>query len=209
MAGVREAEFRALMQKFLPANSTERVLHTLETYRVQLKITRQRKGKLGDYRFDERLKCHRISVNNNLGPYHFLITLLHEFAHMLVRERCTYRTRPHGKEWKKAFSEIAAPYLAEGIFPEEIAHAFAAHLQKGKASTSADLQLTAALLSQCGETATLTLDRLDMGSEFKFKDMRFRKLGKKRTRYLCYCLSDKRTYLISPAAPIEAVLPEN
>jgi hypothetical protein len=209
MPGAKEAEYRALLQRFLPENAIDRVLQTLEEYKVQLKITRQRKGKLGDYRFDERWSCHRISINYNLGQYHFLITLLHEFAHMLVKERCKYRPMPHGPEWKSAFREIAGPYLTEGIFPEEITRAFATHLQKGKASTSTDPQLAAALLTQSGVTGTLTLDRLDIGTEFRFKDKHFRKMEKRRTRYLCYCLSDKRTYLISPAAPIEPVLSDN
>ncbi|HAD34265.1 MAG TPA: hypothetical protein DCF44_07170 [Chitinophagaceae bacterium] len=45
-----------------------------------------------------------MSVNGNLNSYHFLITLLHEIAHMLVWEQFRNRVKPHGLEWKHVFA---------------------------------------------------------------------------------------------------------
>ena len=46
------------------------------------KISRSRSSKLGDYRAPFRGSPHRISVNHDLNPYSFLITTIHEFAHL-------------------------------------------------------------------------------------------------------------------------------
>ena len=208
MNGTRQDETRSILLKYLPEPSIDKVIHTLTEHKVQLKITRQRIGKLGDYRFDKLRNCHRISMNYNLEPYHFLITLLHEFAHMLVQERYSRRPKPHGPEWNQAFCEIAAPYLSDGVFPDSLAQAFARHLRKGVASTSSDPVLAAALAAAGGTMAPLTLASLNPGTQFRFRGKVFKKMERKRTRYLCFCLSDTRVYLISQWAPIEAILPE-
>jgi SprT protein len=45
-----------------------------------------RSSKLGDYRPPQRGLPHRISVNHNLNQHEFLITLIHEMAHLLCWE---------------------------------------------------------------------------------------------------------------------------
>ena len=71
----QEAPLQQLKQ-YLPEGSFDEVSDYLEKYKVQLTITRERKTLLGDYRNSFAGKSHRISVNGNLNPYAFLITLL-------------------------------------------------------------------------------------------------------------------------------------
>ena len=72
---------------FLPEDCAEYVIEYLQTYSVHLTVTRKRVTVLGDYRAKHKDLPHRISVNGNLNRYSFLITLLHEIAHLLTFEK--------------------------------------------------------------------------------------------------------------------------
>src|SRR6266699_1008953 len=90
---------------FLPQGSVDEVIRFLHQYNVHLTITRERQSVLGDYRNKLVHKNHRISVNGNLNKYSFLITLLHELAHLLTYEKYGHRIQPHGAPWKSEFSK--------------------------------------------------------------------------------------------------------
>ena len=74
------------LSSFLPDGAYEGVAQYLQEYKVHLTVTRERKNILGNYRNKIFDKNHRISVNGNLNKYSFLITLLHELAHLLAHE---------------------------------------------------------------------------------------------------------------------------
>ena len=93
----KEAPISAL-QHFLPPNTLDPVLAYLQHYHVHLTVAKERKSILGDYRHRTHAKNHRISVNGNLNKYAFLITLLHELAHLLAFENFGNRIAPHGRE---------------------------------------------------------------------------------------------------------------
>ena len=136
----QEAPLHQLKQ-YLPEGSFEEVAHYLQHYKVQLTITRERKSVLGDYRNSFADKNHRISVNGNLNRYAFLITLLHELAHLFTYERFGHRVQAHGKEWKNEYSKILAQFLLKKIFPEDIHRALLKTLQNPAASSCADTTL--------------------------------------------------------------------
>ena len=75
------------LQSYLPPGSFEEVLYYLQHHKVHLTISRKRQSILGDYRHRTHQDNHRISVNGNLNTYSFLITLLHELAHLLTFEQ--------------------------------------------------------------------------------------------------------------------------
>ena len=79
------------LRSYLPEGSFEDVNHYLVHYKVHLTVTRQRQTVLGDYRHAHDGKTHRISINGNLNKYSFLITLLHELAHLFTYERYGHR----------------------------------------------------------------------------------------------------------------------
>ena len=68
-------------------------------------VSKTRDSKLGDYRFSPQ-KGHQITVNHNLNPYSFLVTYLHEVAHLLTYQTYKNKVLPHGNEWKKAFHDV-------------------------------------------------------------------------------------------------------
>ena len=85
-----EHPLRAL-NAYLPAGAFDPVVELINHYKVHLTVTRERKSVLGDYRHAVLNVNHKITVNGNLNKYEFLITLLHELAHLLCFEQ--YRNR--------------------------------------------------------------------------------------------------------------------
>lgn len=101
----------SILQKYIPAQAAILIARWIDEYKTELKISKSRATKLGDYRHPYGDKGHRISVNYNLNQYSFLITLVHEFAHLLNWNRHKNKVKPHGTEWKQAFQEMMKPFL--------------------------------------------------------------------------------------------------
>src|SRR5436189_2128689 len=105
------------LQKFLPPGTYDAVLQYLQHYKVHLTVARERKSILGDYRHRTHHENHRISVNGNLNKFSFLITLLHELAHLLTYEQYGNKVMAHGKEWKMIYGQLLQQFLQDNIFP--------------------------------------------------------------------------------------------
>src|SRR5689334_10505672 len=87
------------LNDYLPPGTYEAVLTFLRQYKVHLTVARERKSVLGDYRHRTNQDNHRISVNGNLNSWSFLITLLHELAHLLAFEHFGNNILAHGKKY--------------------------------------------------------------------------------------------------------------
>src|SRR4051812_26973172 len=110
-----------LLERFLPEGSFELVAPFFKSHTIHLTLTHERKSVLGDYKHPfQGNPYHRISVNVNLNPYSFLITLLHELAHLLVYVHFKNNVSPHGKEWKTQFRHILIPFIGKGFFPRDV-----------------------------------------------------------------------------------------
>ncbi|HMJ46147.1 MAG TPA: SprT-like domain-containing protein, partial [Ferruginibacter sp.] len=108
------------LQQYIPEGCFDDVLYYLQHYKVQLTVTRHRLTVLGDYRHRHEGKNHRISVNGNLNKYSFLITLLHELAHLFTYERFGHRVQAHGLQWKEEFGKILSQFISKKIFPADV-----------------------------------------------------------------------------------------
>ncbi len=168
------------------------------------KISRSRSTKLGDYRAPFKGSPHRISVNYDLNPYSFLITTIHEFAHLQTWNKHRHRVKPHGPEWKQHFKELMNPFLKLNIFPADINGAIHSYMENPAASSCTDLHLfrTLKAYDKANENA-LTVEALEDGHFFKLKNGRsFQRIEKIRKRYKCMELSSKRMYLFNPIAEV-------
>jgi SprT protein len=196
------------LQSYLPAGSYEEVAHYLHHYKVQLTITRERKTILGDYRHSFADKNHRISVNGNLNSYSFLITLLHELAHLFTYERFGHRVSAHGAEWKNEYGKILAQFLSKKIFPADIEKVLLKTLKNPAASSCADDSLLRVLRKYDPQKeGTLLVEILPQGTLFKIKgDRIFRKEEKVRKRYRCTEVKTGKVYLFSPVYEVEAII---
>lgn len=198
--------YREVLQDYIPEASVSSVLEFLNTSNVQLKITKSRSTKLGDYRPPIRSKYHKISINHDLNKYHFLVTLIHEFAHLDTWEKQHRKVKPHGKEWKQSFRDLMDPYLNETVFPEDILIVLYKFL-KNPTSSSVDTELTKKMREYDIGKKYFTLEELSDDSLFKIHNgVIFKKLEKIRKRYKCRRMDNNRIYLISPIMEVIPVV---
>jgi predicted SprT family Zn-dependent metalloprotease len=205
----KEAHISAL-QHFLPPNTYEPVLDYLHQYHVHLTVARERKSVLGDYRHRTIGKNHRISVNGNLNKYAFLITLLHELAHLLAFEKFGNRIAPHGREWKNVFGQLLAQFIQHDVFPKDIKRSLMDSLHNPAASSCSDEDLLRVLKRYDEkETHLVFVESIPEGSLFKTHDGKvFRKGEKIRKRYRCEEVKTKKIYLFSPIYEASPCPPE-
>jgi len=195
------------LQQFLPPNTFEEVLYYLQRYRVELTVTKERRSILGDYRHPIQGRSHRISINGNLNSYAFLITLLHELAHLLQFEQHGNSVGAHGKEWKIIFSQLLERFISVPIFPADIQSALQRSLQNPAASSCADDVLLRVLKKYDRRNPKMILvEEVPDQSLFKTADGRvFRKGDQLRKRFRCTEVTTKKLYLFSPVYEVELV----
>ncbi len=195
------------LQKYLPAGSDELTLALLRTAPIELRISKPRKTKLGDYRFPTKGNRHRISINANLNPYAFLITLIHEVAHLKAFEDFGKGIKPHGEEWQHTFRVLAKPFLAADIFPNDIANTLITSLNKGRASSCTDLELYRTLKKYDTPLEDhLTVEMVEHGKLFQINgDKIFKKGPKLRKRYKCVNVANGREYMVHALAEVKII----
>lgn len=185
-----------IIGKYVPEKAVEKVLYYLHEYKIHLIIRRERKSILGDYRPAHQGKPHTISVNCNLNPYHFLITYIHELAHLLTHIQHGRKVMPHGPEWKQRFSRLLEEFIQLKLFPHDVELALYRSMNNPAASTCSDPHLYKILRAHDGDKLTIMVEKLPIGSHFKTeKGTRFRLEAKRRTRYECIEMDTQKKYL--------------
>jgi predicted SprT family Zn-dependent metalloprotease len=195
----KEAPITSL-QHYLPPHTFEAVLGYLHQYKVHLTVARERKSILGDYRHRTVHHNHRISVNGNLNQYAFLITLLHELAHLLTFEQWGNQVQSHGKEWKAIFGHLLAQFIQHNIFPEDIKKALIRSISNPSASSCADEVLLRTLKRYDAKNGkTRLVEDVPLDALFMTHDGKVFKKGEKvRKRFKCVEVKTGRLYLFSP-----------
>ena len=195
------------LEEYLPPKTFEPVAAYLQQYKVHLIITRERKTVLGDYRNAHSNRNHRISVNGNLNRWSFLITLLHELAHLLTYEKFGNRVQSHGSEWKTLFGQLLAQFLQAKLFPADIEKELYATLHNPGASSCAEEGLMRVLRKYgVRKEGVMLVEEIPAHKLFRLKDGRiFIKGQRLRKRYRCEEVGTKKVYLFSPVYEVELV----
>lgn len=183
------------LHQYIPEAAIEMVDYLIHKHRVNIKIVGQRQSKHGDFRRLSNGKM-QITVNNNLNPFQFLLTLVHEIAHHVTYQKFG-RVQPHGKEWKTIFQHLMLPFLQPTIYPSSILPLLANYLKNPKASTDADVKLSLALKQYSRETGKSFIFELPKGSFFHFKNTIYQLGNKRRTRYECKNMNNNKVYLFN------------
>jgi len=192
-----------ILENYIPKKSIPILQKWFNQRPFELKITKKRSTKFGDFRTSEKDKLSRISINSNLNEYAFLITLTHEFAHLLVWLKHQHKAMAHGLEWKTEFATLTNVLLVKNIFPEEIAVVLRKHIKNPPASSARDINLVFELKKYDQKTNTIHLVNVPEGATFILNDKRvFIKGEKRRTRFLCEEVSSKKGYLIHSIAEV-------
>lgn len=199
------SSYKDILEKYIPKTAVPQILEWLTSSNVQLNITKSRSTKLGDYRSPYKVSFHKISVNYDLNKYQFLLTLVHEFAHLKTFEKYKNNVKPHGKEWKSYFKTLMKPFLNESVFPPELLVTVKNYMLNPSSSTS-NTELLKKMRAYDGPQDYLTLEDIPMMSTFRIHNgIVFKKMEKLRKRYKCIRLDNKRTYLVNPMVKVVLV----
>ena len=198
--------FQSIIQSHVPAQSINYCTDLWEKVYFNFKVTRHRTSKLGDYRYNKANKIHTITVNGNLNPYSFLITYIHEVAHLQVQLAFGNRVLPHGREWKAEFKKLMIPMMTPAVFPDDLLKGLARHMKNPKASSLTDHNLVKILREYDAKSNDgMVLAKIENGGQFIFSERHFKKIETRRTRALCLELKTGKKYLIAETAYIKKV----
>lgn len=194
-----------VLLKYLPEQAADPCHELIKVNGVNLKIVNQRVTRHGDYRLMPN-GTHQITVNATPNKYRFLITLIHEIAHLVAFEKYGRRIKPHGKEWKHTFQYLMLPFIRPEIFPSSLLPLLARHFKNPKASSTTDSHLAMALKSYDVKTNKTHVFELPFGSTFRlYNGKQFKKGAKKVKRYECIEITTGRIYLFQPHAEVELI----
>lgn len=197
--------FSNQLAAYLPETTSVAVTRLFSKYNVTVRISRNRASKLGDYRPPQNGRKHTISINEDLNPYAFLITLIHELAHLINWEQYRGNIKPHGKEWKQTFQELMKEFVNDDVFPPDVLPELKDYLKNPRATSSSHGGLYKAL-RRYNEHPIMHLADLEDGTVFQMKNGRaFKRIAKLRKRYRCQDLHNKRYYLIHELAEVNLV----
>lgn len=210
---------KSILKKYIPEETIDTIANWIYRYDFKLKIKKSRSSKRGDYTPPHSRKNHQITINKDLNKFEFLITLVHEVAHLITWEKYNDKVNPHGREWKTEFRNLMRPFFfhssplgrsgGAAIFPEEIGRALHHHLQNPAAASCSDLHLSRTLKKYDERKKFLSLEQIPCGSQFKIaegtrktKEQFFVKGEKLRTRFKCLETKTRKEYFIHPLCEV-------
>lgn len=198
-----------ILEKYIPTHAVDPVFGLIEANHIHLKIVNERKTRHGDYR---RMPggSHQITVNANLNRYRFLITLIHEIAHLLAFDTFGRQIKPHGEEWKNTFQRLMLPLIRPEIFPSQLLPLIAKHFRNPRASSDTDAHLAVALKQFDEENDKNYIFEIPHGGVFRIYNGKVFKKGERRVkRYECIEVKTGRIYLFQPNAEVELLRTAN
>jgi SprT protein len=193
----------SILTKYIHPHAAKIIAQWIIALDFKLKIKKERVTRFGDYRPPQGHRNHIITINQNLNPHAFLITLIHEIAHLKVHLEFGPKLMPHGIEWKRCFSKLLNDFTAIDVFPPDVLFALNAYIKNPAASSCSDLQLYKVLFMYNTDSKMHLLDLLPEGTMFYTKNRRaFIKGKKQRTRYRCKENNSSKTYLFPAACEV-------
>lgn len=194
------------LKLYLPEGSFDPVVYLINQYRVHLTVTKARKSVLGDYRHAGMGSNHKITVNGNLNKYEFLITLLHELAHLLCFEQFGNRVAAHGNEWKNLYSMLLANFIQLNIFPSDIQKCLQKTLLNPAATANGETALLLVLrkYDMVKKDGYAFVAHLAEGTLFEsLKGRIFRRGKKRRIRIECTEVATGQVYSFSALTEVK------
>lgn len=198
-----------VLAKYIPEQAVPICTDWIVKLNIHLRITKDRASKYGDYRPAHDKNGHIITVNHNLNQYSFLITFIHEVAHLVCEKKYSRFINPHGGEWKREYSILLKYFLSKKIFPSDIEAALHAYSKDPAASSCTDESLLRVLKSyNVNENQSVTfLEQLPYGSVFRLNSSKkqFVKGPLMRKRFQCFEQPSGIEYRVNALAEVTPV----
>ena len=191
------------LEEFIPVKSINYISSLIEKEKIQFKVVKQRRSKHGDFKRTIN-GDYIITINRFYNQYRFILTLIHELAHYFVTIKY-FKAKPHGKLWKNKFKELLNPLLDKSVFPNDLLKYLSRHMENPKSTFSYDIELSKVLDKYDNSRQKyFYLDQVKDGEIFFYGDgNKFLKIKKRRKRYLCESLLNKKKYLFLGNAKIK------
>lgn len=203
----REMQFQKncdVLRKYIPEPAIETIAQWIVSLDFKLKIKKERSTKLGDYSSPQNGMNHVITVNHNLNKYSFLVTLVHEVAHLSTFNKFKNTVAPHGQEWKNEFKLLMQPFLVPEIFPIDVLYAIRKYLQNPAASSCTDTNLLRTLKLYDENQQQVFLEYLPYKSVFLYNGNKVFEKGERiRKRFRCIEIATGTVYLFNPLTEVE------
>lgn len=195
---------KSILHKYIPEKAVPVISEWVYKYDFKLRIKKSRSSKYGDYRPPVNGGNHLITINYDMNQYAFLITLVHEIAHLTNYNENKNKVKPHGEEWKKHYKQLMQPFLMPEIFPNDVIGALRKYMGNPAASSCSDIELLRVLKKYDDRNGTSLLEDIPVGATFRYNKKRsFVKGEKVRKRFKCIELPSKKEYLFNPLAEVE------
>lgn len=203
----RELQFQKnceVLKKYIPEGAVETIARWIVDFDFKLKIKKERSTKLGDYSSPQNGMNHVITINHNLNKYSFLVTLVHEVAHLSTFNKFKNTVAPHGLEWKNEFKILMQPFLVTEIFPVDVLYAIRKYLQNPAASSCTDTNLLRTLKLYDENSQQIFLEYLPYKSVFLYNGNKVFEKGERiRKRFRCIEIATGTVYLFNPLTEVE------
>lgn len=191
-----------ILEKYLPEGALPYLRNWFAAHSIHIKITRERLGKLGDYR-PLHDHSHRITINSTLPPQLFFFVLTHELAHLHTRQNYGPKVSSHGKEWQHTYRNMLLESLA--VYEEALKPAILKYAKSPKANFMLSPELVLYYDSKRGDSEGVFVQDLPSGSRFRFRGKIFEMIGKVKINYLCLETASGKKYSFKPLAKVEKI----
>lgn len=199
-----QTTYKKTLARFVPPAALEYCYKLWLLYQFDLHISHRRETKLGDFTFKEG-KRFKITVNGDMNPSAFLVTYLHEVAHLVTFVEHQFKAAAHGTEWKDNFRKLAAPLMNEQVFPPVVLNELRRYFKNPSASSCSDMGLMKVMHSEQLKEGECLLSSVNPGEIIVFKNEQFRVIEHSRTRVKCLDLQTEKLYLIHKTVVVNKI----
>jgi SprT protein len=197
---------QSILYKYIPEKAVPVISDWIYSFDFKLKIKKSRLSKYGDYRPPFKGENHLITINYDMNKYAFLITLVHEIAHLSNWNKHKDTVKPHGDEWKLHYKLLMQQFLTPEIFPADVIVALRKYMNNPAASSCSDINLLRVLKRYDDRQTTVLLEEVPLGATFAYNTDRYFLKGEQvRKRFKCKEVKTNRMYLFNPLTEVAII----
>ena len=195
---------QSILHKYIPEKAVETIAEWIYIYDFKLRVKKSRSTKYGDYRPPIKGSNHLITINYDMNKYAFLITLVHEIAHLTNFNKHKNAVKPHGEEWKLHFKLLMNRFLNPEVFPDDVILALRKYMNNPAASSCSDINLLRVLKKYDMSIGLILLEDIPEGKHFTYNETRQFVRGEQvRKRIKCKEVGSNRMYLFNPVTEVK------